>query len=86
MTLRSIGWWAMALALMGVVAFPWLFTRALMVGIALGYPPAAIFIGAVVDLVYYPGYGVPMGLAWGVGIAAVAYGVRSFVRGRMLLP
>lgn len=72
------------LTLISLFIFPWAVTVIGMAGSALIYPPTALFLGIVADLLYYPGVGLPMSVLWGAGLTVSAYLVRYFVKTRML--
>ena len=69
---------------LSLFVFPWTVS---VVGIflsGLAFPPAAVVLGILADILYYPGFGAPRGVLFGCGLALLSYGVRSFVKARML--
>ena len=64
--------------------FPWPMTLIASVASGLVFPPLPLIVGVLVDVLYYPGGGLPVGTLWGLGIAAFAYIVRYIVRRRIM--
>ncbi len=67
---------------------PFLFSSAVTVflGVVAGlYMPAVpFFVGVLVDLLYYPGHTLPLGLCGGALVCMITYGVRYLVRTRIM--
>lgn len=47
-------------------------------------PILPLFVGALVDILYYPGNTLPLGLVLGVSIFGITYGVRYLIRTRIM--
>jgi len=64
--------------------FPWPMTliTAFVAGIV--FSPLALIAGVLVDVLYSPGEGLFIGTLWGAGLTVLAYGVRYFVRTRIM--
>lgn len=77
---------ALPVALLSLFVLPWAATVVLMALAALAFPPAGIFIGALSDILYYPGAGAPAGVLWGGGLTLAAYGVHDLLKRRILAP
>lgn len=74
------------LAIVGVFTLPWKLTLLLSALAALYFPPTALLIGILADILYYPGTGLPTASLYGAGIALAAAGVRWFAETRILRP
>lgn len=72
------------LTVLSLFIFPWSVTLIGMALSGLAYPLSALALGIAADLLYYPGEGVLLGTVWGIGLTALAYAVRYFVKERML--
>ena len=72
------------LPFVSLFVFPWSLTRVFMLAAGLVYPPIALIVGALSDILYHPGFGWPMGLVWGVVLAALAAIVRHVVKTRVM--
>ncbi|HEY4489578.1 MAG TPA: hypothetical protein VJA87_03830 [Candidatus Paceibacterota bacterium] len=64
--------------------FPWPMTLVASFAAGIVFPPLALIVGVLVDVLYSPGEGLFVGTLWGAGLAALAYGVRYFVRTRIM--
>lgn len=64
--------------------FPWTMTLIASFAAGLVFPPLALVVGVLVDVLYSPGEGWLVGTLWGIGLMLAAYGVRYFVRTRIM--
>lgn len=65
--------------------FPWPMTLIASFAAGLVFPPLALIIGILVDVLYSPGTGWHLiGTFTGLIVTALAYGVRYFVRTRVM--
>lgn len=64
--------------------FPWPMTLIASFAAGLVFPPLALIVGVLVDVIYSPGEGWFIGTLWGIGLTAFSYGVRYFVRTRVM--
>lgn len=64
--------------------FPWTMTLIASFAAGLVFPPLTLAIGILVDALYRPGTGWFIGTTWGVVLMVAAYGVRYFVRTRIM--
>lgn len=73
-------------ASLGVFWFPWPLAAALIMVIGFLFPPAALVLGASVDLMFHPlTHGaVPYGLVVGVCACVLGYLVRRYVGSRIM--
>lgn len=72
------------LTLISLFTLPWALTLIGMGVSGVLVPLAPLGIGVLADVLYYPGSGLYLGTLWGAGLAALGYGVRYFVKTRML--
>ncbi len=63
---------------------PWLCTVAFMFFAGLAFPPSALAIGVLADILYYPGTGFPWGVLAGLLCTLGAVSVRHFVKRRIM--
>jgi hypothetical protein len=75
------------LTLLALVS-PFVFSKSVTLTLAVisGFyiPALPIFIGATIDVLYYPGNTLPLGVTVGSIIFLITYGVRYFVRTRIM--
>ncbi len=64
------------LTLVSLFLLPWPVTAIGMAASALVFPPSALFIGVLADIVYYPGHGWLIGICTGAILTLAAYAVR----------
>lgn len=64
--------------------FPWTLTLITAFAAGLVFPPLAAIVGVLIDVLYHPGSGWPLGTLSGIALALLAYGVRHFVRTRVM--
>lgn len=72
------------LALLSLFWFPWPVSLILLFLSGLVFPPAALALGVLADLLYYPGSGLPWGTIWGLILALISAAVRHFVKTRIM--
>lgn len=82
--LEKIGLAALPLGVLSIFVFPWMITVVLMAVASLTLPPSALFLGALLDVFYYPGIGIPVGVTYGLLLMAVGWGVRHVLKTRIL--
>ncbi len=71
-------------AVLSLFWLPWPCALALMFLTGLAFPPAAFAIGALADILYYPGSGLPWGVLAGLLCMLAAVAVRHFVKTRIM--
>lgn len=81
---RSVRAAIVLLALSAPFLFPWQASMALAFAAGLVFPPLALFIGFLFDVLYHPGHAFIWGTFWGVIGAAACYAVRYIVRTRIM--
>lgn len=64
--------------------FPWPMTLIASFAAGLVFPPLALVVGVLVDVLYSPGTGWFIGIIWGLVLCALSYAVRYFVRTRVM--
>ena len=67
-----------------LVWLPWIITIFLLFIAGLAFPPAAVALGILADLLYYPGSGFLWGSVYGAVAAILATLVRHFVKTRIM--
>lgn len=72
------------LAALSLFWFPWTVSVGLLFCAGLAYPPAALALGVVADILYYPGHGFLAGSFTGLVLALLAALVRHFVKTRIM--
>lgn len=73
-----------ALPFAALFIFPWKLTLALSFIAGLVYPPIPLIVGALIDILYYPGAGWLYGLTWGLILAILTYVVRYIAQTRIM--
>lgn len=71
------------LPFLALFLFPWPLTLVTAFAAGLVFPPVALLVGVLADVLYSPG-GWWEGTLWGAGIALLAYLVRYVVRTRIM--
>ncbi|MEA2701947.1 MAG: hypothetical protein QOE22_656 [Candidatus Parcubacteria bacterium] len=64
--------------------FPWPMTLVASFAAGLVFPPLALVVGILVDVLYSPGTGWFIGATSGVILCALSYGVRHIVKTRIM--
>ena len=64
--------------------FPWPLTLGLSFLAGLIFPPIALIVGILTDVLYHPGSGWPIGTSWGLILALIAYVVRHVMKTRIM--
>ena len=73
-------------ALVSPFWFPYPFTLLLSFGAAIAFPPVALLVGLIADLVYFsPPAALPWGIVGGGVMAAAGYIVRRFIKARIIV-
>ena len=67
-------------AVLSLLWLPWAMTLVFIFLAGLVFPPAALALGVLTDLLYYPGVGLPWGVITGALIMLVSALVRHFVK------
>ena len=74
----------LALAALAPFYFPWQAALLISIICALVIPPAAIITGALLDMLYYNGTGLPFFSIIGIFIAIIAFFVQQFIKTRIM--
>lgn len=72
------------IALLSLFWLPWTISLLLMFLSGLVFPPAALALGVLADLLYYPGHGFPWGTCSGLALTLICAFVRHFVKTRII--
>jgi hypothetical protein len=74
----------LVLSLLAVFWLPWPVAAGLMFLSGLAFPPAALALGVLEDILYYPGSGLLVGSIAGGALTLLAVLVRYFVKTRIM--
>jgi len=74
----------LVLALLSLFWLPWRISLLLVFAAGLVFPPTALALGILADLLYYPGHGFPWASAEGLAITLICAAVRHFVKTRIM--
>lgn len=72
------------IALLSLFWLPWAISLMLMFLSGLIFPPAALALGVLADLLYYPGHGVPWATFDGLALTLISAAVRHLVKTRIM--
>lgn len=72
------------IALLSLFWLPWSISLILMFFSGLVFPPLALALGVLADLLYYPGHGLPWATLDGLVLALISAAVRHFVKTRIM--
>jgi hypothetical protein len=82
--MRHLAYLCAVLSVIGAFVMPWLFVLALSGVAAVTIPLMPLLVGVFLDVLYYPGTGLPIATLGGALVTAGALGVQYLLKTRIL--